>query len=147
DGAALTLDGETALRPRFAAWAIAPENKYFANAFVNRLWAQFFNRGLVNPVDNFHDDNPPSHPELLTLLADEFRRSNHDIKHVTRCLCNSQAYQRTSRPLPGNESDSELFSHMAVKVLSPEVFYDSLGLLVPLDSVASVRPSGDKGAP
>src|SRR5262249_12798203 len=72
----------------------------------------------------------------------EFRASGHDIKHLLRCICNSRAYQRTSRPLPGNERDTVLFSHMAVKVLTPEAIYDSLALVVDADRLA--RPSGPK---
>src|SRR5205823_2771689 len=48
--------------------------------------------------------------------------------HLARCITNSKAYQRTHRPLPGNEDDVAAFSHMAVKVLSPEVFFDSLAI-------------------
>ncbi len=117
------------LRPAFVAWLTAPENRYFAPAQVNRAWAHFFGRGLVNPVDDFRDDNPPSHPELLALLADEFRASGFDLKHLARCVCNSRAYQRTSRPRPGNERDAELFSHAAVRPISAEAFYDSLTVL------------------
>lgn len=146
-GEPLTLDDKT-LRPRFAAWVIAPENRYFANAFVNRTWAQMFGRGLVNPVDNFHDDNPPSHPALLKLLADEFRASNHDIKHLVRCLCNSQAYQRTSKFLPENGKDAELFSHMSVKGMSPEMLYDSLAIVLGPEKMAGApKPGTGKGPP
>src|SRR5262249_19348327 len=69
------LPAEGALRPAFAAWVTSPENPYFARAAVNRMWAHFFGRGLVNPVDDLRDDNPPSHPALLDLLAEEFRAS------------------------------------------------------------------------
>jgi hypothetical protein len=117
------------LRPAFVAWLTAPENPYFAPALVNRMWAHFFGRGFVNPVDDFRDDNPPSHPELLRLLADEFRRSSFDLKHLARCICNSKAYHRTSRSRPGNERDAELFSRAGIKALSPEAFYDSLAVV------------------
>lgn len=125
DGEQPTLDDKP-LRPRFATWATSADNKYFAPAFVNRVWGQFFGRGFVNPVDNFRDDQPASHPELLKLLADDFKASGHDIKHLIRCLCNSQVYQRTSKPHEDNQADAELFSHMTVKVLSSEAFLDSL---------------------
>jgi hypothetical protein len=117
------------LRPAFTAWLTAPENRWFAPAFVNRTWAHFFGRGLVNPVDDFRDDNPPSHPELLKLLADEFRASDYDVKHLARCVCLSKTYQRSGRPADGNERDAELFSHAAARALSPEAFYDSLTVL------------------
>jgi hypothetical protein len=121
--------GGAALRPAFTSWLTAAQNPYFAKAFVNRTWAHFFGRGLVNPVDDFRDDNPPSHPQLLARLAEEFRASGFDVKHLARCICNSQAYQRSSRFLPANARDAEWFSHAAVRPLSPEVFYDSLSIL------------------
>jgi hypothetical protein len=118
-----------ALRPAFVAWLTAADNRYFAPALANRTWAHFFGRGLVNPVDDLRDDNPASHPALLALLADECRASGFDLKHLARCVCNSQAYQRTSRPRAGNERDAELLSHAAVRPISAEAFYDSLSVV------------------
>ena len=110
----------------FATWLTARENPFFANAAVNRWWAHFFGRGIVHPIDDFQDDNPPTHPEVLAVLVKEFKASGHDLKHLIRILCNTQAYQRTSRPAPGNENDEKLCSHMRVKVMSPSVLYDAL---------------------
>jgi hypothetical protein len=117
-------------RPIFTAWLTAPENPFFARATVNRMWFHFFGRGLVNPVDDMHDGNPASHPELLAALAEQFKQNDYDLKHLIRGICASQAYQRTSRPCPGNEEDVELFSHMAIKALAPEQLYDSLTAVV-----------------
>src|SRR5262249_61536785 len=71
----------------------------------------------------------PPQPELLDGLASSFAASGFDFKHLARCITTSKAYQRTSRPVPGNESDTVAFSHMAVKVLIPEVLYDALGVI------------------
>jgi hypothetical protein len=121
------LDDKGPFRPALADWLTAKENPFFARASANRLWAHFFGRGLVHPLDEASDDNPPSHPELLKLLAEEFRDSGFDQKHLIRCICNSQAYQRTSKPHKGNDdAGPHLFARMAVKVMSPEVLYDSL---------------------
>ena len=119
-------DKKETYRPAFASWLTAPENKFFANATMNRLWAHFFGRGLVNPIDDFQDANPPTHPELLAALAKEFNASGQDLKHMIRILCNTQAYQRTSRPSTGNENDEHLYSHLKVKVMTPEMLYDAL---------------------
>lgn len=121
-----TKGGVTA--PVFLDWLTANENKYFAVNGVNRLWLHFFNRGLVNPVGDLHDKNPPSHPAVMDLLTKEFVASGFDLKHVIRCICNSETYQRTSRAAPGNETDRELFSHMALKPLTADQLFDSLGL-------------------
>jgi len=120
------LDVESPFRPALAHWVTSRENKYFARATVNRLWFVLFGRGIVNPVDDMHADNAPTHPDLLNALADDFKTSGFDLKHFVRCVCNSAAYQRTSRPVKGNEDDREGFSRMAVKVMGPEVLYDSL---------------------
>jgi len=114
------------LRHSLARWMTAADNPYFAKATANRLWAHCFGRGLINPVDDIRPDNPCSHPEVLQLLAEEARRSQFDLKHLIRCLCNTAAYQRTSVPLAVNESDTVFYSHIAVKTLGPGVFYDSL---------------------
>jgi hypothetical protein len=118
------LDDKVTYRKPFVAWLTAPENKYFARAAVNRMWAHFFAKGFVNPIEDMRDDNPASHPELLNTLAKEFSDSGYDLKHLIRCITLSKAYQRTSQPLPKN--DPALFSHMAVKVMNAEVLYDSL---------------------
>ena len=146
-GEEMKLDDDKPFRPIFTAWLTAKENPYFAPAYVNRVWSQFFGRGFVNPVDDFREGNAASHPELLKLLADEFRASGHDCKHLIRCICNSQAYQRTSQPLPENERDCGLFSHMAVKILSAEAFYDSLATLNAIFKNGTAQPNADKLEP
>jgi hypothetical protein len=146
-----TLGDKGPYRPAFAEWLTSRQNKYFAKAAVNRLWAHFFARGFVNPIDDMNDDNAPSHPELLALLADEFKASSFDLKHLIRAICNSNAYQRSSKPLPENEQDTQLFSHVAVKVMSPEVLYDSLcaalGTSELRGSAGGGRGFGGRGAP
>jgi hypothetical protein len=141
------LDPNESFRGAFVKWLVSAENHRFAAAASNRLWAHFFGRGIVNPADDIHDDNPPTHPELLKLLAAEFAASGHDQKHLIRCLCNSKAYQRSSRPLPENKADRELYSHMTLKQLSPEVLWDSLamimdGRMIDRDLVKSVADPG-----
>jgi hypothetical protein len=125
---AVRPDDQPLLRHALARWMTAPDNRIFAKATVNRLWAHFFGRGLVNPVDDMHAENAPSHPAILELLADELKKSGYDLKYVIRCITLSQTYQRTSRPLPENEHDREAYSRGAVKVLSPGVLYDCLAL-------------------
>jgi hypothetical protein len=117
-------------RPVLADWISSPKNKFFARATVNRTWAQFFGRGFVHPVDDLREDNAPSHPELLRDLADAFAESGFDLKLLARAVCLSETYGRTSRPVPGNEPDQALFSHVAVKPLTPEQLYDSLNVVL-----------------
>ncbi|MDX1944530.1 MAG: DUF1549 domain-containing protein [Pirellulaceae bacterium] len=71
------------------------ESREFRRNMANRLWAQMFGRGLVHPVDFHYLANPPSHPELLTLLADELATSKFDARAMLRELALTRAYQRT----------------------------------------------------
>ncbi len=134
------LDKAEPYRPVLANWVVAPSNPFFARAMVNRFWYQMFGRGIVNPVDDMHEDNAPSHPELLVTLAEQLKASSFDLKYLIRAICNSDTYQRTSRPVEGNKDDKVFFSHRAVRVLTPEQLYDSIVTVV---GERSAR--GDKG--
>ena len=125
-GAEPKLTANEPYRPILARWMTAPNNPYFARAIVNRTWAMLFATGIVNPIDDMHDGNAASHPELLALLARNFAANGFDLKYLFRAICNSQTYQRSSKPITANEKDDHLFSHMTVKVMSPEQLYDSL---------------------
>ncbi len=130
-GEKLNTDSGVPYRVALADWITAPDNPYFAKAMVNRIWWQLFGQGLVEPVDDMHEANPVSHPELLAELTKEFVASGFDLRHVYRAICNSEAYQRTSIPPAANQDDTTLYSHMAVKVLTPEQLYDSLAIVAP----------------
>lgn len=117
--------GEQSLRKALAEWMIAKDNPFFARAMVNRTWGHFFGRGLVHPVDDMHDGNPPSHPELLDALTEQFKANGFDLKYLYRAICASETYQRTSKPVAGNVKDDKLFSRMLIKVLTPEQLFDS----------------------
>jgi hypothetical protein len=120
------LNRSAPYRPVLAQWVTSPENPFFARAMANRLWAQLFGRGIVDPVDDMHDGNPPSHPDLLQELAGQFAANHFDVKYLIRAICNSQTYQRSSKPNDKDDTGANLFAHMAIKVNSPEQLYDSL---------------------
>ncbi|WP_020468243.1 DUF1549 and DUF1553 domain-containing protein [Zavarzinella formosa] len=124
------LNSSEPYRPALAQWICTPSNPFFAKAFVNRIWSQYFGRGIVNPVDDLSDENVPTHPELLANLSKEFAASGFDIKHLIRGICNSQAYQRSSKPLGDNRDDKTMFSHQGIKVLTAEQLFDSLAAVL-----------------
>ncbi len=123
--AVVKLD-EKSPRVVLAEWVTSPKNAMFARATVNRLWAQVFGRGLVNPVDSLEPENPPTHPELLDVLAGELVVSGYDLKHLLQAMLLTKAYQRTHAAVPGNERDESLYSHAAGKVVNPESLFESL---------------------
>jgi len=89
---------ETDVDPRVALadWLTAKDNPYFAQAAANRIWEQWFGRGLVSPADDFRPDNPASHPDLLKSLAKGLADHDFDLKFLIRSIMRSEAYQRTS---------------------------------------------------
>jgi hypothetical protein len=101
----------------------SPGSPAFARNIVNRLWALLMGRGIVHPLDLHHDDNTPSHPELLNLLVARLVDMKYDIKSFLRELTLTRVYQRSSEPPP--DSSPELaeparFAVAAVRPTSPE---------------------------
>jgi len=131
------LDGKTPqfrfrkpARETLAEWITAKDNPYFAKMAVNRIWHKLFGVGIVEPVDDFTSLNPPSHPELLNELANEFKKHNYDLKFLVRAIAASKAYQRTSRQTHASQSNPQLFARMTVQALTPEQLFDSLATAV-----------------
>jgi hypothetical protein len=135
--------GETGSRRQaLADWITDRRNPYFARAAVNRVWAQLFGRGLVEPVDDLGEHNPASHPELLDELADYFVDSGYNLRRLIRVLASSRAYQLSSIAPGGEAPPAELFAAMAIKPLTAEQLYDSLEIATrrrPDANVASGR--------
>lgn len=89
-------------KPRFSPLALLADelprkdNPDFARNGANRIWFLLMGRGSVHPLDLHHADNPPSHPVLLDLLAEEFAAHDFDIRWLLREIAMSDAYQRSS---------------------------------------------------
>jgi hypothetical protein len=122
-------DGADA-RSVLADWITAPENPYFARAAVNYLWAHFFGLGIIDPVDEPSEENPPSHPELLQELSRQFVLNKYDIKYMIKAMTASQAYQLTSAQSHPSQANPRVFGAMQLKGLSPEQLLDSLNMAV-----------------
>ncbi|MEX0716247.1 MAG: DUF1553 domain-containing protein [Planctomycetaceae bacterium] len=85
-------------RPLVVEWLRRPDNPFFAKAIVNRVWAHYFGRGIVDPPDHLSPLNPPSHPELLDELCRRFIAHKYDLRWLHRTIANSRAYQQSSTP-------------------------------------------------
>jgi hypothetical protein len=133
-------DGASA-RKSYAAWMTSRENPFFAKAVVNRIWFQLMGTGLVDPVDDFQSQNPASHPELLDILARAFIDSGFQLDVLYVAICESKAYQRTSRQTDASQADPRIFARMAIKPMSAEQLDDSIRLL--LESLAGPNEKGD----
>ena len=113
-------------RQLFAQWVVNPENQWFARNAANRIWAHLFGHGLVEPIDDFRDTNPASHPELLVKLANYLIENKYDAKALIKLITSSETYQRASTPVPGNESDEWNYSRFLLKSMPAEVLFDAI---------------------
>jgi hypothetical protein len=113
-------------RKLLADWMTSPKNPYFARNLVNRAWAHFLGRGLVEPVDDVRLTNPPTNPELLDALAAKFVESGFDVHQLIRTITASRAYQRSAKPNASNERDEQNYSRALLKRLDAEVLFDAV---------------------
>jgi hypothetical protein len=113
-------------RVQLAIWMASRDNPYLARAAVNRVWSHLFGRGLVEPVDDLGEHNPPSHPELFEELTQYFVDTGFDLRQLTQMLAYTATYQRTSRSDAGDATPPHRYASMAVRPLTPEQLYDSL---------------------
>ena len=130
-------------REKLADWLMQPDNPYFAPSLVNRTWYHLFGLGIVEPVDDFRATNPPSNPELLRALTDDFVKNGYRLKPLLRTILNSKTYQlATSAPKqsPGAARAERYFTSARVKMLSAEQVLDAV-------SQATGVPEPFKGYP
>ena len=113
-------------REALAAWMIAKENPFFARMIANRLWAHYFGRGLVEPIDDMRETNPATNEPLLKALAENLVETNYDLRKFTTTLLQSQAYQLSSAPNESNRLDEQNFSHASWKAMPAEVLLDGI---------------------
>ncbi|MDR3234052.1 MAG: DUF1549 and DUF1553 domain-containing protein [Planctomycetaceae bacterium] len=128
DGTHGQVKAEQDPRQVFADWLVSPKNKQFNENIANRIWYWLFGSGLVDPPDNFSDENPPVHPAVLSYLAEELVREKYDMKHLVRLILHSAAFQQSSFPVKRGSSQQrqELFASYPVRRLDAEVLQDAL---------------------
>jgi hypothetical protein len=111
-------------REALAGWMTRRDNPFFARNLVNRLWAHFLGRGLIEPVDDVRSTNPPTNPELLDALANHLVESGYDVKAIIRLICASRTYWVSSTPNETNRDDDQNYSRMVFKRPAAEVLMD-----------------------
>jgi hypothetical protein len=113
-------------RAAVAEWLTQPDNPFFARNVSNRIWAHFFGKGIVEPVDDVRVSNPPSNPELLDSLAKKLVEYKYDFKALVRDICNSHAYQRSTVRNESNQLDELNFAHGNVRRIQAEMMLDCI---------------------
>jgi len=135
-------------REKLADWLTSPDNKFFARSTVNRLWYHLLGRGIVEPVDDFRNTNPPSNPELLDALAADFAKQQYRIKPVLRVILNSQTYQLSSHPAakqsPNAADPAAYFSYAQVRMLTGEQILDAISSATGIPAQFKGYPSGTR---
>ncbi len=131
-------------RRALAAWMTAPSNPFFAHAAVNRVWAGFFGRGLVDPVDDFRISNPCVNPSLLDALAADFAAHGYDLRHLIRTIAASRLYQLGGKPNETNLGDIRHFSRAARRRLRAEVLLDAVCDITGVPETFAGLPPGSR---
>ena len=114
-------------RQVLAEWLTAPENPYFSRNLANIIWAQFFGKGIIDPVDDVRVSNPATNPELLDKLAAQLTAYRYDFKKLVRDICTSRTYQLSAVPNATNAGDEANFAKAGVRRIRAEVLLDALG--------------------
>jgi WD40 repeat protein/mono/diheme cytochrome c family protein len=113
-------------RQALAAWLTSKDNPYFARSYVNRLWGYLLGVGIIEPLDDIRAGNPPTNPELLDYLTEEFLKSGFNVRHVLRLICTSRTYQLSVATNTWNADDKINYSHAIARRLPAEVLYDAV---------------------
>lgn len=139
-------------RGPFVDWLARPENPYFARVEVNRIWGFLFGEGLIEPIDDVRDTNPPANATLLDALAADFAAHRFDRRHVIRTIMASRTYQSRSKPALPERDDPRYATRYRPRLLAAEPLLDALGAAIgapekfealPSDMRAVALPSPD----
>ena len=122
----LDVPSEQDPRSLVVAWMRKPDNPYFAKAIVNRVWAHYLGRGIIDPPDHLSPLNPPTHPELLDELCKGFVKQGYDLKWLHRAILNSRTYQQSSDAVAENRTDRSNYAYFYLRRLPAEVLVDAL---------------------
>lgn len=129
-------------RQEFGSWLTARENPWFARNLVNRMWAHFLGRGLVEPIDDVRSTNPPTNPELLDALAASFTENRFDLKQMIRVICASRTYQTSATPNDTNRQDDQNYSRALLKRPAAEVLFDAVCQVTGIEEKFAGVPEG-----
>jgi hypothetical protein len=146
DSQPLEFDDPRDRRLALADWMTSPSNPYFSRAIANRVWANFFGRGLVEQVDDLRLSNPASNEGLLDAAAAHVVDADFDLKELMRTILRSQTYQRSSLPLAENRDEFKYLSRYYPRRLMAEVMLDGIDQVLQTTTVFNelAFPGADK---
>ena len=133
-------------RQALADWLTSKDNSLFRQNLANRIWAQFFGRGIVEPVDDVRISNPPSNRELLEALGQHLADYNFDARRLIRDICTSRIYQISAVTNETNRDDDQQFSHAHLRRLRADVLLDAISQVTETPSQFNETPRGLRAA-
>ena len=128
-------------REQFAAWMVARTNRQFARTIANRMWKQVMGVGIVEPVDDFREENPPSDPELLEHLTNLVIGLDFDLRELIRVVVSTTAYQRRAVLHDPTSAEPFRFAGPALRRMTAEQLWDSIVALVARNPWSVQRPT------
>jgi len=129
-------------RAALAEWLASKDNPLFRQNLANRIWAQFFGRGIVEPVDDVRISNPPGNRELWEELGRRLAAYNFDARRLIRDICTSRVYQLSTAPNATNRDDDSQFSHARLRRLRADVLLDSIAQATGTPTTFNETPGG-----
>jgi hypothetical protein len=132
-------------RNKLVDWMVEKNNRFVTRAIVNRYWAHFFGRGIVDPIDDMRVTNPPSNPELLDALADDFAKNGMSLKRLVRLIVTSRTYQLSANPNAFNKGDKQNFTRFYPRRLAAEVLLDAISQVTDSPAVFAGLPTDTHG--
>ena len=131
-------------REKLVDWMVSESNPTFAHVAVNRVWAELFGVGIVDPVDDLRATNPPSNPQLLDQLATHFRSIGFNQKELLKTILQSHTYALASEPNETNRGDHRNFSRHYRQRLRAEVLADAICDITETTQPYSGSPNGTR---
>jgi Protein of unknown function (DUF1549)/Protein of unknown function (DUF1553) len=128
-----------------ANW-LTQKNPQFSRNLANRVWFHLLGRGIVDPVDDFRESNPPSNPALLDVVTAFFEANTMRLKPLVGWIMKSQTYQLIATPNPSNADDAANFSHSVVRLLPAEVLLDAISQVVAVPEAFPHAPGALRAA-
>lgn len=141
-------------RAVLAEWLTSKDNPWFAKNIANRVWQQFYGKGIVDPPDDVRVSNPPSNPQLLDELGKRLIEYNYDLRKLVRDITTSYTYQLSTQPRDPSITDTRNFALAQVRRMGAETMLDAISRVtesqvkfpgLPLGASASQVAEGNSG--
>lgn len=134
-------------RHQFAAWLTSPDNERFNHMIVNRTWKRFMGLGMVEPIDDFRDDNPCANEPAMEYLSKELVRSGYNLKDLMRIILYSNTYQRIASDYDLSSGQPYYFPGPTIRRMTAEQVWDSMLTLAVRNPMPFQRPDAKAMAP